>query len=400
MLLAVVLMVKNEAETLEATLRPFLTAGILHFYILDTGSTDATVAIAHELLQNSHATYYLEQEPFVDFSTSRNLVLQKAENVFADIPFLIMPDAEWYLQNVSGLLKFCESHLHSEKDIFLIKIIMNNGSEGYIPRVFRTHAKIRFAGPVHETPSYTEKNGPQLIDMKVRARIPGEIHFNVDASHAGMERTRARWTRDLEMLNNYLATQSQPDPRALFYLAQTYECLNHLEQAYKYYALRAGLMGWPEETYLAYYRLGRIGEWLARTEPNSSHTWEVALQHFHRAISLRPHRAEPLVRIAEHFWPDNAPLCYLYASRACSMPYPSGDTICIEKEIYDYTRFEILSRAAWFVGKYKRGLEATKRALAVRPFVPHLLGNLKIYQDKTGMGSVDFSYGLNPPRGP
>jgi len=42
-LLVVVLMVKNEEDVINATIEPFIKAGIDSYFIFDTGSTDKTV---------------------------------------------------------------------------------------------------------------------------------------------------------------------------------------------------------------------------------------------------------------------------------------------------------------------------------------------------------------------
>ena len=61
-------------------------------------------------------------------------------------------------------------------------------------------------------------------------------------------------------------------------------------------------------------------------------TWEDALRAFLKAYSLRPQRAEPLVRIAYYYLMHKQPhLAYLFSKRACEQPYPN-DLLFVEKE--------------------------------------------------------------------
>ena len=369
-MLVTVLMVKNEEQTIRATLEPFLDAGVHNYLIFDTGSTDNTVDIAHQLLQNAGVCYQLIQEAFINFSESRNRALILAEQIFPDSSFLIMPDAEWILQNVSKLMLFCEKEINRDTPLYLIKIHMENIAF-YSARLFRTASKIRFSGSVHEVPS-----------VVATSKIPESIYFNFKSSHQGREKSRARWTRDLALLlNEYQADIKAPNPRTVFYLAQTYECLEQLNEACFFYGLRAKLKGWDEETYMAVLRLGFITENQSKVSPDLF-SWEKALQYYHHAFSLRPQRVEPLVRIADHYWPENIPLCYLYANYACQIPYPAQDLLFVDRFVYDYLRFEILSRCAWHLEKYTQGLDATQQALTIRPNTPHLLNNLNLYENK------------------
>jgi glycosyltransferase involved in cell wall biosynthesis len=366
-------MVKNEAETVIPTLTPLLENGVRHFFIFDTGSTDNTLAVCQKLLEEAGVIYHLVQEPFIDFSTSRNRALTLAEEVFSEIPFMLMPDAEWRLINVKGLLRFCEQQLALNTNLFLMRIVMNDVLDFYTPRLFRTQAKIRFVGSVHELPA-----------PLVEGKLPDTIYFDYQQASLSAEKSTARWKRDLVLLlKEYGELEGQePQPRTVFYLAQTFECLENLHEAYHYYKLRATMQGWDEENFITLFRLGQLVEKLSKIDSNF--TWQQAEEYYLKAFSLRPQRIEPLVRIADHYWPDNVPLCYLYASYACEVPYPSDDLLFVEKILYNYTRFEILSRCAWHMGKFQQGLRATERALSAEPDMPHLLNNLQLYREKIG----------------
>jgi hypothetical protein len=57
----------------------------------------------------------------------------------------------------------------------------------------------------------------------------------------------------------------------------------------------------------------------------------------------------------------------LYAYQATKLPFPAHDVLFIEKEIYEWIRYDVLSCAAFYVGDLKRGYKAARRALAKGP---------------------------------
>ena len=367
-LLVVVLMVINEAPVIVDTLRPLIEGGITDFFIFDTGSTDDTIKLAHDYFEESGITHaYIAQEPFIDFTTSRNRALELAEEKFPKAAFILMPDAEWYLQNVEGLLDFCKIHQDDMCPSYMIRLI-SPGNDFPAPRLIHGGCNVRFVGVVHET-----------LDHVTDQEVPRDIYFELGSSKYGQGKSAARWHRDLTLLLREYK-KNPYDPRTVFYLAQTYECLGDLEKAYEFYEIRSKMInGWDEENYETIYRLGRVTALLA--DSNKNFSWSQALDYYHTAYSLRPHRAEPLVKIAEHYWPNNIPICFLYIKRATELSYPENEKLFVEKYTYDFTRYEIMSKAAWYLGEYKLGEESTKKALKIHE-LSHLYRNLALYIDR------------------
>lgn len=373
-LLAIALMVKDEATSILSVLSSFLDGGIRHFFVLDTGSTDNTVELTQAFFQQHDLTSScLKQEAFIDFATSRNRTLALAEQHFPQAVFFLMPDAEWYLHHPETLLTFCEQQKNAATPLYLMKIKMN-AVDFYTARLFRAASKIRFKGVVHEVP-----------DTLASIKVADPVHFQVKPTQQGVEKSRQRWRRDLTLLAKAHAA-SPDDPRTAFYLAQTHDCLGELEPAYAMYLHRAQLLGWDEENFITWLRLGNLAERLSAK--NATFTWAIAMEHFLKAFSVRPHRIEPLIQIAEHYWPANIQTCYLFSRYAYSIPYPHNDILFIDKVMYHYTRYEIMSRCAWYMGEYALGEEATLLALEEQPDRPHLHNNLRLYQEKLATGSA------------
>lgn len=367
----VVLMVKNEELVINKTLEPFVKEGLNSFFIFDTGSTDKTVETVRAFFKDHNVkNWYIAEEPFIDFATSRNRALTLAEEHFKQATFFLMPDAEWYMHNVKGLIDFCHKHTQDPCKCYLVKV-MNGGIDLSAPRLIRAHVNARFVGDIHE-----------CIVTDTHKKVDRTIFFELGSSRLGLEKSKKRWERDLLILLKSYEKNPQ-DARTAFYLAQTYECLQDFVNAYKFYEMRAKLAdkGWREENYETFYRLGRVTEILAKTD--SAYTWHMAQDYYFAAHNIMPHRAEPLVKIAHYYWPDgkapkNIPLCYLFARRAYDLAYPEHDLLFIDPEIYNFSRYELLSKSAWQMQDFECGEKATRKALQARE-LPHLLRNLACY---------------------
>lgn len=365
----VVIMVKNEESVIIQTLEPFVKAGLQSFLIFDTGSTDATLDTVKDYFKKNSIQYgYIAEEPFIDFATSRNHALDVAEELFPEAYFFLMPDAEWYLHNVKDLIQFCESHKNDSKPCYLMRIF-NNTIDFTVTRLIHAKQHARFIGAVHE-----------VIPCNEPQKVPNSIFFELGSSRNGMEKSKKRWERDLAILLKKYA-EDPDDSRTLFYLAQTYECLSDFENAYFYYQLRSQIAAWPEEDFEAFYRLGKLTDILSRTNP--SYTWHMAQDYYFKAMDILPNRAEPLICLAEHYWPEggapkNISLCYLFAKRAYELPYPEDALLFVDPFIYTFRRYQLLSKSAWHIGDYNTGEEATRKALKVLE-QPHLLRNLACY---------------------
>ena len=367
-LLVVVIMVKNEAHVMRETLQPFVDAGIDAFVVFDTGSTDTTMEVTREFFEEKGVRCgKIFQEPFIDFASSRNHALQCAEKSFPRACFMLMPDAEWYIENAQGLVNFCEKHKNDPRPSYLVRIEAYKNTNSYLdfytPRLMRCRANVRFVGAVHE-----------VLNNYSAEKVPADTYFELRTTTYGQEKTRKRWLRDREILIKEHNRNSH-DPRTVFYLAQTYACLGDWENAALWYEKRLGMQGWDEENFVARCRLAQVYEFLG--------DWEKALSNYLKAFSLRSQRIEPLVRLAQHYWDSGEKeLCFLFARNACEASYPHSDVLFVEKELYEFTRYDLLGRAAWYVGKYDLGEEAVKQALKFRPDAPHLHSNLAWYMSR------------------
>lgn len=377
-LLVVALMVKNEEAVIQKTLEPYLIADssgkLISYLIFDTGSTDNTIVKVRELFQMYGAVHYkIFQEEFVDFSTSRNRALDLVKQEYPSATFVLMPDAEWYINDVSGLIQYCIKERNNEHlGPYLIRII-DTTLDFFVPRLLRQKLHGRFKGVVHEALIVYSEQIPFT-------RVPASIYFEYKPLDVSVERSKLRHIRDREILLK--AFEKDPyDMMTTFYLGQTYESLGDWHNAFKFYSLRAEQKGWEEDDYLACYKRAYCADQLAKQSNNIS--WDFAHALYLAAYATRPTRIEPLIRIALHYFEEsNMPLAYLYAKYALDIPYPENDTNFVEKELYHYSRYALVGMSAWQMQQFDIGEQALRRAIEAQPDNLYLYQQLKLYVDR------------------
>ncbi len=370
-LLVVAIMVKNEESVIEKTLLPFIDSSIDAFIVFDTGSTDNTVArVENFYAQHPHIRGYIFQEEFIDFATSRNRALELVHICFPHAAFIVMPDAEWYIYNAQDLYTFCEQELYNVGVPAYLFLLKGEHNSWYQTRLIRCGCHVQFFGVVHEA-------------IPAVAKVPPSIFFSIKPTRKGIEKTRMRWLRDRDvLLKEY--NKNPYDPRTVFYLGQTYDCLEDYAQAYYWYLKRAEMDGWNQETFVALYRLGVTTEQLMDLDPEKYH-WSDALAWYLAAYEYRPSRAEPLYKIAQYYWDtEEWALAYLFAKRATEISYPT-DILFVDQEIYTWGRYNLLGCCAWYVQEYEEGRAAVLKALAIKNDFPHLIKNLAWYDRVLGV---------------
>lgn len=363
-LLTVVIMIKNEETAIEKTLLPYIQAGIDSYLVLDTGSTDNTIRLVKNLFKKHNITHgYIVEQPFVDFATSRNYALECAEKQFPNAQFFLMPDAEWYLQNIKELLEFCKNHTNDPEPSYGTLLLHPEANiTFFVFRLFKAHKGIKFEGVVHE-----------VINYRSTQKTPDSVFFIWNPSKKGQEQSYQRKFRDLDVLLK--DNRENPDNlRTIFYIGQTYAALHKWEESCLWYKKRCAANDFHnEENYAAHYRIAKIYE--------TTGSWDDALQYHLKAYKIRPYRAEPLVRIARHYCDTKQySLAYKFALMATEMPYPEKDYLCIEQEAYNFTGYDILGCSAFYLGLYKTGEWAVRKALLVHPEMAHLHTNLNLYK--------------------
>lgn len=201
------LIVKNEERTLGGCLRSLRTF-VDEVVVVDTGSTDTTIALARDLGAKVHQTRWTN-----DFSAARNLSLEHATQ-----PFILVIDADERLlaQSAPRLRSFCAAA--SAPGTCVVRNVLAStssaasGDSAYSSlRVFPNTPEYRYHGRVHE----------QVLRA---GAAPIATPTGVELIHLGYESTLAsgkdRVARNLELLE--LELRDRPgDPYVLYQIGRT-----------------------------------------------------------------------------------------------------------------------------------------------------------------------------------
>ena len=229
--IGLVMIVKNEAAMLPRMVGS-LKPAISHWTICDTGSTDETVEMIHELLGDIPGE--LHHSPWVNFGHNRTEAFALARGT-ADYLLVFDPDMQ---------LEMLEPLPHLSADVYNLAI-KGYGFDLRLPLLTRGNLEWRYEGVVHEHlagNNYPETPAVPLDCWHVHQDHPAERQ-NVKAQ-VYLEILTAEFGRD------------PTNPRTVFYLARTHAQLGNVKEAITFFRLRCEMGGWDQERYYARYQLG------------------------------------------------------------------------------------------------------------------------------------------------
>lgn len=363
---AAVLMVKNEKKRIHVSLESALGVACC-FIIFDTGSEDDTKEIIKGHCSKHKINLYMIEGNFVDFSTSRNCLLDYADTVPVD--FLLLMDCNDELREGRELLEYARKELETDTTAYLICQQWWSGNLDYYwnSRFVKPRKGWRFRYPVHEFMDHPTESFPST-------KIPDRVVLYQDRTQDD-DKTGKRFVKDKAFLRREYR-KNHRDGRTVFYLAQTYSCLGDWSRTYRFYKERYDILdGFWEERYISAHRCGRAGERIGLE-------WEACHEWYLKSYAICDW-AEPLLSIAQHYDKEKVwSLSYMYARQACELSFPSQCSLFIDKKVYDYDRYSKLGIVAYYYNKYADGKWAVEKALAFKPDSEVDKRNLRFYLDK------------------
>lgn len=340
---AIIIMLKNEEDNIENTLRPYLTHGFNNFLILDTGSTDNTIVNIEKLFSNFNNRNLIIRKIVntskrFDYSKYRNITLDIADEIFPNCLFCIFPDAEWYPRDLDSI----------KDDYERFKNVKPNSSQyrnSYITNVFNiqnntTVIHTRFIRLHVEDSEIQNIKKPRFVD-EVHEYIPGNnriemksFSFRYNPGNNGKKKTHERMKDDIEyFLEVHRKTRT---PRSCYYLARSYESLGDLKQASKFYTVRFEMFSNDHvETFESALRNAEC----YRKMSNKIN----AIEWFLKAYNYDSQRVEPLLSLAG-FYEDLPHVGLIYIETACRIQNNYNRVSNIDMEALHKTRWEMLAR--------------------------------------------------------
>lgn len=365
-----VMIVKNSGEVLRKTLRA-VKPHIQRYTILDTGSTDHTQDLIRDEMQGVEGT--LAEEPFVDFSTSRNRAFELASG---QCDFYLVLDDSYEL---FGGEKLCKLLSASTAETLSIRIgqLHHNVLESYYYNVRLTRCKTpsgkvwRYVGKVHE----------HIPDPNTQFIADDDIFINDMADNDQAVRSRLRFRRDITLLLDDLATEPE-NPRTLMYLCKTYILVKEFDKALEYFSTmkKLGQTIHPEYQFFAEYEEACLlfGE--------VEHDVEKFKKRLMELTKRFTKRVEPFYKLSTFMY-EAGDLANMSKLLGKLIKFPKPDLYLTTQEtlIYDYYIPYLYVDVNLKLGNFPPAIEVLRKMLEQYPYDQPLLNMKYAVMDKSGI---------------
>lgn len=383
------MIVKNESKNM-VRLFNSIKSIIDMISIVDTGSTDDTEKVIINWGKKNGIPTKVHHEPFVDFSHNRTHSVKIAKETFTNADYFLLSDADfvWEIDNFDKSLLIDHKYL----------IEQYNKRLSYL-NVRLLSSKIDWVceGVTHEY--WTESNRQTEYMGEVRVSKVTTLKIN-DIEDGGCKEDK--FERDERLLRKGLNDPKTPKhllTRYKFYLGQTLKDTKRYEESIIYYTKRVEDKGWGEEVFYAKFQIGCnyesigwryrnvivylskenkteeelefISKWnnegltVEELNDRANKNFTEASVNYLAAYNYRKCRAESLYHCSRMYrMLSMSQMCYNVASIGSKIPYPSNDTLFIERDCYDYCfDFEISICCYYIPERKQEGREALKRLL-------------------------------------
>lgn len=279
--------------------------------VVDTGSTDATAAVARSCGARVYSFAWRD-----DFAAAKNFALEKARG-----EWIVFLDADEYFARGTGAQLRQALEKYADAQALLIKMVNIDADQGnvgldafYTARVFRNSPQIRYQGRIHEQICRTD-------GRSLRTRQVGEQELLLYHSGYSSGRLREKARRNLRVLLSEL--EDGRDPAQMYaYLAEAYAALEQEEEALRYARLDIA-KGRQPVTY-------------------ASRSYRVGIEAL-KALQREPEALEAMLRQAMRDFPEIPDFCAEYG------------LFCYRQQRYEEAR-ALLAKALRLQAAY-RGLE-------------------------------------------
>jgi glycosyltransferase involved in cell wall biosynthesis len=376
------MIVKNESKIIERCLNSAKSI-IDYVSICDTGSTDETPEIISNWCLENNIPGTVHFAAFKNFGFNRTLAISLAQETYPNADYLLLLDADMILEVEHP---FDKSSLNMDQ---YLTPQYNDQIKFWLTRLLKASLPWISVGVTHEYWDIDRsklKDGPfSYFDTKGKLN-----NLVINDQQDGGSRTD-KFERDKRLLLEGIRDPlTSPDlkVRYMFYLGQTYLCLDEYEESIFWYKKRVEAGGWVEEVFYSLLKIGLIYELLSyqvsahRNEllMESKNTevvpsvmeklifeeeqfFSLATTYLQNAWEYRTCRAEPLYHLAKMYrLKSKHNLGLMYALQGSEIPFPKDDILFVDYHVYDYLfDFEISICANYIQPKLDIGRAAQKR---------------------------------------
>jgi hypothetical protein len=376
------MIVKNAGPVLEEVLTINLPI-IDRWCILDTGSTDGTQDIIRRILKNKKGKLY--EEPFVDFKVSRNRCLELAKKT---CKFIVMLDDTYSIRgNLRNFLT--ETRGDQFSDSFSL-LIQSDDTEYYSNRIIKSKTELRYIHTIHEV--ITDQNNINVTVPKNHAVIFDHRSDYMEA------RTNDRKQFDLSLL--FEEVKNYPDdPRALYYIAQTYGCIGDEISKAIFFEKRIDHpeQGYVQEKIDALFELARTYNFKINcetltplTETLTQKQWNRCEELYLHAYSLDHQRPDSLYFIGVHYYLEgNYKLAYNYFKKGFEIGYPINSQYSLKPTLSFHFLPKFLTEICYTNNDYQLGEQCSLFYLQNNPNSELIYNWYSIYKNINQMGPIN-----------
>jgi len=348
------IMMKDEERLIHLSLES--TIDYVNSYIFfDTGSTDRTIEICEEFCKKHNVPMYLKRGTFVDFSVSRNELLRFADDK-AD--YLLLLDSGDELRNGPDMWQSVIKEGNEKAAWYCGQNWSVGGGRGIEYRNIRfikTKMEWAYEYPVHEYIAGPHCNEKEVGDSNI-------VVFQDRTLDQG--KSKKRWERDRIILLKELRKKKN-DGRVVFYLGQTYRCLEMYDSAATNFLKRIDMNhGFHDENQQAFIELYNISKHIPQRISRSK------AMDLLKDLWKRYKRGEGAFYLAKEYMVDkNWKEAWTWVCRVCELGYPTHIKLWVDNKIYSHHRWQLKAIIGLNLGdeEKKEGFEALKVALNDEP---------------------------------
>lgn len=337
------MIVKDESAVIErclSALIPFID----YWLIIDTGSSDDTINVILRKMKNTGLRGEVQSRRWHGFSHNRSELLRQARKHYPESDYHLMIDADDTFSPAEGF-KWPEL----DADGYHLKHMMG-GMSWWRPALVKASLPWRYEGAAHE---HMKCDSPATLRKinGVRIRCGNDGARRVNEPIKKYERVASQLEASLE--------ENPDDPRAVFYLAQSYRDAKQSERALELYQRRVEMGGWIEEVWYSHMQIGVLHERL-------EHDWKLSEKAYMDAYDARPTRAEALIHLASlhRRLSKKKHMARVYALAAKDHVYPKRDILFIDEYTYTWRAQDEYAMAMWSMGDKRTALAVNLEMLA------------------------------------
>ena len=331
------MIVKNESHVILRLLNS--VAPIIDYWVIaDTGSTDGSQEIITNFFKEKGIPGQLLQIEWIDdFSYARNISLKEIEK---HVDYGIWIDSDEELILGTGFNK--QKMLSGNFDSISIKTVY--GNVDYTRKnIWKTGTNFRWDGPIHEL-----LNSPE----EATGAVGDNIHVIVRPEGSSWGNIREKYLGHAKILEKYVTTIN-PDPRWIFYTAQSYRDASEFEKSIEWYQRRSNIRdGFIEEIFISKLMIAKMSESLGKPKEICTALYQDA----HAEDPLRGESIKGLIQMYHRLqdW-ENAYVYSLYGLRYnMNNPYPNR-ILFLDSALYQFEMVELHSLSCFYTRKIEEG---------------------------------------------